>query len=398
MRFSRPRATPPAFPAAEASDLIQGFEGLGDNCEFGLVQRYCGAEPLGLFRFSSVRIDHLVHALDTDFSEYGGPEDLEVLVAPTGRLFGHSRRYGFPYNTSDFVAQTSPDSIHRRELGKVAYLKRRLLEDLAEGEKIFVRKGGAEDTPEAVDALARAIRRHGPGQLLHVRADDAGAGTVARRDETLMIGHVRRFAPYVTAYDIDLESWLDLCRSAWALAKGLPEPAPAPRPPNLLARRLPSAIPGLPARHVLGPVRDGPHIDPQIDPYVFGRRERTDPLDAARVHVFSTWVWIPRDFRGDRIGAAIGHFRYGWRDADLSRREVWQRVWVAAKIPGHYRDLMMGLVVTGPEGERFWSAGRRLEAGPLPAPAPAPSLPPVFQPRSIRIGPGSGRWADRSRR
>lgn len=379
MRFPRHRETPSASPVAEAGDLIQGFEGLGDNCEFGLVQRYCGAEPLGLFRFSSVRIDHLVHALDTDFSEYGGPDDLEVLVAPTGRLFGHSRRYGFPYNTSDFVEQTSPDAIRRRELGKVAYLKRRLLEDLAEGGKIFVRKGGAEDSPEAVEALARAIRRHGPGRLLHVRADEARAGTVSQRDETLMVGHIRRFAPYVTAYDIDLPSWLDLCRRARALAEGAPEPPAPPRPPNLLARSLRSAISGLPARHVLGPVRD--------DPYVFGRRERTDRLDSARVHVFSTWVWIPRDFRGDRIGAAIGHFRYGWGDADLSRREVWQRVWVAAKIPGRYRDLMMGLVVTGPEGERFWSAGRRLEAGPVPAPVPAP----WFQPRSIRIGPGSGR-------
>ncbi len=380
-------ASPPASPPQEASDLIQGFEGLGDNCEFGLVQRYCGAEPLGLFRFSSVRIDALIHALDTDFSEYGGPDDLEVLVAPTGRLFGHSRRYGFPYNTSDFVEQTAPESIHRRELGKVAYLKRRLLEDLAEGEKIFVRKGGAEDSPEAVAALARAIRRHGPGRLLHVRADATGAGTVSRRDETLMIGHVRRFAPYVTAYDIDLASWLDLCRRARALATGAPEPPPSPRPPNLLARSLRSAMSGLPARHVLGPVR--------ADPNVFGRRERTDHLDAGRVHVFSTWVWVPKAFRGDRIGAAIGHFRYGWGDADLSRREVWQRVWVAAKIPGHYRDLMMGLVVTGPEGERVWSAGRRLEAAPVPAPSLppslAPSLAPWRQPRSIRIGPGSGR-------
>lgn len=374
MRFPRHRKTVPAAPPLPASDLVQAFESIGDNCEFGLVQRYCGAEPLGLFRFSSARIDDLVHAIETDFSEYGGADDLDVLVAVTGRLYCRSRRYGFAYHTSDFVETTQPAAIHRREVGKVAYLKRRLLEDLADGEKILVRKGGPEDGPEAVAALARAVRRHGPGQILDVREDAALAGTVTRRDDTLMVGHVRRFAPYVTAYDIDLESWLALCRSAHALAKGLPAPLPAPAPPNLLTPSFSTGVPGLAARHVLGPVRD--------DPNVFGRRQRTDRLDPDAVHVFSAWIWIPRGFRGDRVGAAIGHFRYGWRDADLSVRETWQRVWVAAKIPGSYRDLMMGLVVTGPEGEHLWSTDRRLEAGPVPAPRP--------QPRAMRIGPGAG--------
>lgn len=376
MRLIPHRDAAPAAPPLQPSDLVQAFESIGDNCEFGLVQRYCGAEPLGLFRFSSARIEDLVHALDTDFSEYGGADDLEVLVAVTGRLYCRSRRYGFAYHTSDFVATTQPAAIHRREVGKVAYLKRRLLEDLAGGEKILVRKGGAEDGPAAVDALARAVRRHGPARLLSVRAarNAAEAGTVTRRDETLMLGRVRRFAPYETAYDIDLESWLDLCRNAHALAGDSPAAPPRPAGPNLLAASLPGAVPGWAPRHVLGPAGD--------DPNVFGRRQRTDRLDPAAIHAFSAWVWIPAGFRGDRVGAAIGHFRHGWRDADLSVRESWQRVWVAAKIPGSYRDLMMGLVATGPAGERFWSTGRRLEVGPLPAPAP--------QPRAIRIGLGSG--------
>ncbi|NEU13238.1 hypothetical protein G3T14_14005 [Methylobacterium sp. BTF04] len=373
MRLIRHRETVPAAPFLPARDLVQAFESVGDNCEFGLVQRYCGAEPLGLFRFSSAPIANLVHALETDFSEYGGADDLEVLVAATGRLYCRSRRYGFAYNTSDFVGTTQPAAIHRREVGKVAYLKRRLLEDLAEGEKVFVRKGDAEEEPDAVAALARAVRRHGPGQLLAVRRPDreALAGTVTRHDATLMIGHIRRFAPYETAYDIDLASWLDLCRRTHALARGLPAPLSAPASPNLLAM---AGLPGLAARHVLGPPGEAPNV--------FGRRERTDRLDADAVHVFSAWVWIPADFRGDRVGAAIGHFRHGWCDADLSVREAWQRVWVAAKIPATYRDLMMGLLVTGPAGERLWSTGRRLEAGPLPAPAP--------QPRALRIGLGSG--------
>jgi len=39
-------------------DLVQRFESLGDNCEFGMVQRYAGAEPLSLFRFIVLPIDN----------------------------------------------------------------------------------------------------------------------------------------------------------------------------------------------------------------------------------------------------------------------------------------------------------------------------------------------------
>ncbi len=34
-------------------DLMLQFESLGQNCEFGLVQRRAGADPLGLLRFDS---------------------------------------------------------------------------------------------------------------------------------------------------------------------------------------------------------------------------------------------------------------------------------------------------------------------------------------------------------
>jgi hypothetical protein len=306
----------------------------------------------------------LIEALDTDFRHYGGADDTEILVAASGRLYVRSRRYGFAYNTSDFVETTAPASIHRREVGKIAYLKRRLLEDLAEGTKILVRKGDSD--PQA-DALARAIRRHGPATLLQVRDGEAAGRAVWRNG--VLEGRVRRFAPYETAYAIDLESWVDLLATADGLVRGPGVARPVRPLPNLLTRSSGRAV-----AHVLG--------TPENGVCVFGARQRTDRLDANAVHVFSAWVWVPSGFRGVRIGAAIGHFRLGWRDADLDRRECWQRVWVAARIPDGYRDLMMGLVVEGPVGDRLWSAGRRLEAAPLPGPAPQPWA------MTMGLGPG----------
>lgn len=354
-----------ADPGPSADTIVQAFESLGDNCEFGLVQRFCGAEPLGLFRFSGTTIQDLVHALDTDFRQYGGEGDLAILASESGALYCQSRRYGFAYTTSDLAATTEPDSILDRETRKVAYLKRRLLEDLETGEKILVRKGPAQESLADVTALARAVRRHGPSTLLWVRTADDGhpPGSVAWCADGVMEGRVRRFAPPETAYDVDLESWLDLCRGAYRLARGLPDPAPVPLPPNLLAK--PSVRAGV---HVLEPAKDGP--------YVFGARQKTDRLTPRAIHVLSGWVWIPASFAGNRVGAAIGHYRHGFRDADLSVRDTWQRVWVAAQIPQHFRDIMMGLVANGPAGARLWSADWRLEEGPVPSALPAPIKPP----------------------
>jgi len=47
-----------------AQELMYRFESLGDNCEFGLVQRRCGAEPLGLFRFASIGTEQVARALE----------------------------------------------------------------------------------------------------------------------------------------------------------------------------------------------------------------------------------------------------------------------------------------------------------------------------------------------
>jgi hypothetical protein len=354
-----------ADPGPSADTIVQAFESLGDNCEFGLVQRFCGAEPLGLFRFSGTTIADLVHALDTDFAHYGSEDDLAILASESGSLYCQSRRYGFAYTTSDLAASTEPGSILGREVRKVAYLKRRLLEDLQAGEKILVRKGPAQESIGDATALARAARRHGPSTLLWVRTADANhpPGSVAWCADGVMEGRVRRFAQPETAYDIDLESWLDLCRGALRLARGQPDPAPAPPPPNLLAKRSSRA-----GQHVLGQAADGL--------CVFGARQKTDRLAPRAIHVLSGWVWIPESFAGSRVGAAIGHYRHGFRDADLAVRDTWQRVWVAAQIPPHFRDIMMGLVANGPAGARLWSDGWRLEQGPVPSASPPPLKPP----------------------
>lgn len=339
-------------------EIVGGFSSLGDNCEFGLVQRICGVEPLGLFRFSRTELAPLIAALDADFEDYGGPGDLELYASLKDRLSCRSRLYGFDYLVSDASADQDAGKLLGRETAKVGFLKRKLLEDLSEDGRVFVRKASTEETDADARRLLQALRRHGRSTLLHVRQGHTVSATAV--GDGLIHATLPHLAPVEAAYDIDLESWLDLCARTYRLVRGLPaDSRAAAKRVNLLPRAA-----RRPATNVVEPGR--------TDPQVFGGYRETADLDPATIYTYSAWVWIPADFQGDRISAAIGHFRLGWRDADLACRNCWQRVWVSARIPGGFRKLMMGLVVSGPPGSRVWSRDRRLEAGLVPGPGDAP--------------------------
>jgi hypothetical protein len=59
--------------------LVRRFRALGDNCEFGLVQRHCGAEPIDLLRFAGLhipiedRLAALTKAVTVGFEGLGQP-------------------------------------------------------------------------------------------------------------------------------------------------------------------------------------------------------------------------------------------------------------------------------------------------------------------------------------
>src|SRR5205823_11747678 len=80
-------------------DLIMRFESLGESCEFGLVQRRCEAEPLGLFRFASAPLPKLLAALGADFVGFGEPDALDVALSANGREYMiKDKRFGLLYH------------------------------------------------------------------------------------------------------------------------------------------------------------------------------------------------------------------------------------------------------------------------------------------------------------
>ncbi|MCI9882890.1 hypothetical protein ACLBWX_10190 [Methylobacterium sp. M6A4_1b] len=364
LRFGNQRHDP------RPSDLLKQFESFGDNCEFGLVQRYCGAEPLGLLRFVFSDLDKLIHGLDTDFQDYGQSGDLELHTGSDDVTYCRSRHFGFPYIVHRTGSDEGPDKIIRREYKKVAYLKRRLLEDLASGNKIVVRKGDPANTGQARERLIRALRRHGRTTLLHVTASEAEVtpGHVEWEGDGLLHGVVRRFAPYERAADLDLRSWLLICTNADRLIRGLEPVSALPKPPNLL-----------PWRHRRARVHRGGSGasvpgNAQVGLEVFGYQHAVGTFDREEVYVLSAWIWIPIGFEGSEVRPAIGHLRLSWRYADLLIRDAWQFVWVSALIPKPFDKIFVGLVVVGAGEEGVRSVNWRFEMSPAPFMSDAPAI------------------------
>jgi capsular polysaccharide biosynthesis protein len=204
------------------SEVMLSFESLGDNCEFGLVQRHAGAEPLGLLRFAGISLGKLVAALEAKFDGVGAIDNVTVYLAgePSRREFMvHETSLDMRYHTSMLEGEIEAEHLRKREAGRLGFLRRKLLEDLAGGEKIWVWRELGMTDPARLLPLMAALRSLGPNIMLWVveAVDVHPAGTVERLDRDFMKGYVERLAPYENATDISPAAWFEVCENAYKL-------------------------------------------------------------------------------------------------------------------------------------------------------------------------------------
>jgi len=209
-------------------ELLVAFESLGDNCEFGLVQRHGGAEPLGLLRFAGiylpieVRLERIIAALGRKFEGLGSPETINVVLAgePGRREFlVRESAYNLMYHTFIQEGQIEADELRTRESKRLQFLRRKLLEDLEAAEKIWVWKSSPTSEPDQVYVLLHILRSFGPNMLLWVvEGDDTHPpGTIEQLEPDFIKGYIERFAPYDSAADIRPTSWFEVCQRTYNL-------------------------------------------------------------------------------------------------------------------------------------------------------------------------------------
>jgi hypothetical protein len=213
-------------------EIALRFESIGENCEFGLFQRRCDAEPLGLLRFSSTFMRNLIRGIDNGFEGLGEIDDIDPRLegAPRREYMIHEKKFNLVYHTFVYEGQRSVWLMREQESARLKFLRRKFLEDLELAEKIFIYKFGSGVSEEEILPLHMALNRHGEATLLWVvpAERDRPAGTVEVVMPGLLKGYIDRFAPDDNAHDLSFEGWLRVCANACVLARlqrGPDEPA-----------------------------------------------------------------------------------------------------------------------------------------------------------------------------
>lgn len=217
-----PPADPEALPEIAPSALFMSFESLGNNCEFGIVQRHFGAEPLSLLRWTSTEADMLATALSRQLDGVGLPEHTRILLDSDYRT--RDTRYSMVMHTFILPSQATPEELLPKLCKRLQYLRRKLLDDLRAGEKIFLYKAVTPLTDAAIMPLWRAVSAYGPNTLVVARIAEPGhpPGSVRVVEPGLLVGYFDRSSTTDPSFDV----WLDICRRSHAIWQATRVPAP----------------------------------------------------------------------------------------------------------------------------------------------------------------------------
>jgi hypothetical protein len=355
--------------------LLTLFEGLGENCDFGVVQRAVGVEPFGLFRFAACKAADVDVLLRERFQPLGEPQDLWLdEVGPRREYWVKSRHSSFEAHTDRYAGLDDPEVVRTAQIEKMAFLKTRLIRDLSRARKLFVFKGSSDMA--TIREIAAQLKTYGPNWLLWVNVtDDAHRpGAVERIADGLMLGSVSRFGTYDGAPSLPVEEWVAVCANAYRLWHDADPPKVAVD--NLISRAMttksgrwfadpsgatltfdePALNGGVTLEHQLGNA-EAPSVYQMRLPIVCGGN-----------FVFSTWVRIPQGFRGRHIAAIFpGSSSIAMWTADLKSRDRWQRIWVTANLPVDARSISSAINAEGTVGDVFHSTSWCLERGNRPS-------------------------------
>ena len=225
-------ARPASLSGLTEADRAARFESLGGGsnrddlwgygCEFGYYQRSLGLEPLHFLRWSSIPPAGLLDGLRDGFAGIADPDRITLLQNddPIWNLL--QTQYGIRIDHTGMFKKDHPEEKARRGLvTHMSYLRDKFIEDLEDGEKIFVYRTFDHVMPaEQVFAMASAIKAYGPAQVLYVRlaAEGHASRTVERVSDNLLVGHIDAFAPQDGGLLVNNhEGWARFCDAALKL-------------------------------------------------------------------------------------------------------------------------------------------------------------------------------------
>jgi hypothetical protein len=210
----------------EQRAALQEIVSLGFNCEFGFAQRYVGAEPMSLFRWSFVPLDKLIEGLEKRFAGLNARDALDVQVTPEGEFVVESKVYGYRHHTFVFASKGGVlERVLRNEYLRVGLLCKTLLEELREHKKLFVYHDAGASKLEDIRRLLRALNVYGNNTLLWIvgAPETAQIGETRQLEPGLIQGYVSGFQEGpITPLSPHRPSWVQVaCRAhqIWSRTK-----------------------------------------------------------------------------------------------------------------------------------------------------------------------------------
>lgn len=208
--------------------MLLQLEGLGNNCEFGIVQRHFGCDPPGLFRnVGFLSPDIIINAIEHDLEGLFDDGNYQFTL-PEGWKDWRIDSQGFMFHAgipADITADSEDWTRKSREaLQAHRLLKRMFREELRKGEKIFVYRQKQNIALDDVRRLHAAIRKYGPGWLLNLVEDPSKPkGTIEDLGDGLIIATTSVLSNEDPP-NIDIAAWELITRKVLALKEQAKNP------------------------------------------------------------------------------------------------------------------------------------------------------------------------------
>ena len=199
--------------------LLLTFESVGGDCEFGMVQRRYGAEPLGLLRWNYVTFASLMAAVAVQFEGMGDLDQTELWSGGVDEYFVQDKRWGLAMHTFLSSTQVDKEVFLPKMARRIGYLRDKLVAEIQRGEKTIVFKSDSVSQAD-MKALQAALWKIGPVDLLWVRTKSEGspvprgkAGEVFKIQDNLYVGLLDRLGATQGYWDIAYDDWISICRN-----------------------------------------------------------------------------------------------------------------------------------------------------------------------------------------
>jgi tetratricopeptide (TPR) repeat protein len=153
--------------------IFAGFQSIGDSCEFGIVQRVFGVEPISLLRWTTMPLPHLIDVLASRFDGVGDPAQT-ILQVTRGEYRSEDTRFVMRMHTFIRSHEVSPEVLLPKLCARLRFLARKQIDDLTEASRTLVfRSSGPYDEP-SLRRLHAELQKYGPNRLLIVTCAASG--------------------------------------------------------------------------------------------------------------------------------------------------------------------------------------------------------------------------------